>query len=140
MNNNNKDQIEYCNILKTSTRETYNNIEKVFCPVLKEYVIFNARGFHHLLYKPDGTARDVCEIIYKMTLFPLAVPVIKNSVGISDEREIEIRENRKKNTKIKKAKTYALVAVVGKRNPVSVRVIVLKIGTGNYMFLSIMKD
>jgi hypothetical protein len=51
-----------------------------------------------------------------------------------------MRENRKKNAKIKKGKTYTLVAVVGKKKPVATRVIILKVRNGNFMFWSIMKD
>ena len=136
-----KNQIEYCNELKTKIRETYNNIGKVFCPILNTEVVFNAKGFHHLLYKPDGTARDVDEVIYKLKLFPLAIPVIKNALGISEERsDVEVRVSRKKGSKIKKGKIYALTSTVGKRKHIDIRVIILKIGNGNFTFLSIMKN
>jgi len=136
----NQKQINHCKTLIINTKATYNSIKKIYCPILEEYVVFNAKGFHHLLYKPDGTARDIVEKIYKLTLFPLAIPVIKNSIGITEERNIEIRENRKKNAKIKKGKTYALVAMVGRKKPIAIRVIILKVGNGNFIFWSIMKD
>jgi hypothetical protein len=107
---------------------------------LKEDVIFNARGYHHLLYNSDGTARDVREIIYKLTLLPLARPVIQNATGVAEERNVKIRDGRKKSSKIKDAKTYALTANVGRKNPVDVRVILIKIGNGKLMFRSIMRD
>jgi len=127
-------------MLVANTRATYDAIGRVYCPILGKNIVFNAKGFHHLLYKPDGTARDVSERIYKLTLFPLAIPVIRKSMGIADERDEEVRENRKKNAKIKKRKTYALVAVVGKKKPVATRVIVSKVGSGSLIFLSVMKD
>ena len=136
----NQKQINYCKTLIINTRTTYNSIKKIYCPILEESVVFNAKGFHHLLYKSDGTARDVSEKIYKLTLFPLAIPVIKNSIGIAEERNVKIRENRKKSAKIKKGKTYTLVTVVGKKKPVAIRVIILRVGNGNFMFWSIMKD
>ncbi len=134
-----KDPIEYCRVLTNSTRATYDAIGTIYCPILKENVVFNGRGFHHLNYNSDGTPRDVNERIYKMTLFPLAVPVILNATSVDEEREVEIRESRKKGAKLKKGKTYSLVALVGRKNPVHVRVILLKIGNGNLMFRSIMK-
>ena len=136
----NSKTIEYCRVLTTTTRETYNAIEYVSCPVLGIKVIFNSIGFRHLLYKADGTPRDVSEKIYKLTLFPLAISVIKNAVGIDKERDVEICINpRKKNKKFKKGKMFALVAKVGKKNPVSVKVVVLRLGTENHIFYSIMK-
>lgn len=136
----NSKQVGYYHSLKTTTKSAYNAIKNIYCSVLETKIIFNSTGFHHLLYKPDGTARDVSEAIYKLKLFPLAVPVIKNAIGISEEREVNIRVSRKNKSTFKKGKTYSLVAKVGRKNPVSVRVIVLKVGNGNFIFYSIMKD
>lgn len=133
-------QIIYCQTLTTSARVTYDAIGKAYCPFLKEDVIFNARGFHHLNYNSDGTARDVVERIHKLLLVPLVVPVIKNATAIAQERDIKIRESRKKAAPIKDAKTYSLVALVGRKNPIEVRVILMRIGNGILQFRSVMKD
>jgi len=127
-------------MLIINTRAIYDTIGRIYCPILDKSIVFNAKGFHHLLYKPDGTARDVSERIYKLTLFPLAIPVIKKWMVIKDKRNVKVRENRKKGAKIKNMKTYSLVSMVGKENPVATRVIVSKIGNGNFTFLSIMKN
>ncbi|MCX6717817.1 MAG: hypothetical protein NTU76_04050 [Candidatus Taylorbacteria bacterium] len=134
------DPIEYCNILKISSRALYDRIGEVKCPILNENVVFNGRGFHHLLNNSDGTARDVNEIIHKLTFLPLAKSVIKNASRIEEERDVMIRESRKKNSKLKKAKTYCLVARVGNKKPVEVRVILLRIGDGILMFRSVMRN
>jgi len=131
---------ENCKLLKTSTRATYDAIKSVYCPILKKDVVFNARGFYHLSYKPDGTARNVREVIYKLTLVPLAVPVVRNAIGIHEEREITLPKSRKKGAKKIKAKQIALTAIVGRKNPVEVRVIILEIeNSPNPIFWSIMK-
>jgi len=103
-------------------------------------IVFNSIGFRHLTIKPDGTVRNVKESIYKLTLFPLAIPTIKNTSEIVDQRNVTIPVGRGKRKKYKEGKTYALTAYVGKRNPVMVRVIILRIGDGNYNFYSIMKN
>ena len=132
---------EYCRNLTITTKAHYNTIRSVFCPVLNTYVIFNSIGFHHLSYKPDGTARDISERIFKLQLFPLAVPVIKNSVGIDEDREVEVAVGRKSKRKIKKGIISSIVAMVGQNNPVPVRVLILKfIGGKEHIFYSIMKD
>jgi hypothetical protein len=131
--------IAYCNQLKLTSRALYERMDKAYCSVLKEDVIFNMRGFHHLLYNSDGTARDTHEIIYKLTLLPLVKSVIKNATGICEERDIQIRDGRKKSSKLKNGKTYSLSAVVGRKSPVEVRVVLLRIGNGNLMFRSVMK-
>lgn len=134
------DPIEYCKILTSNTKVSYEAIGNVYCPILKETVIFNANGFHHLLYEAGGTPRDVSERIYKLVLFPLVIPVIKNALSVAEERDIEVKASRKKNAPKKKGKHYALVAIVGKKKPVAVRVVLQKIGTGNLTFLSVMKN
>lgn len=134
-------QIEYCNLLTLTTRTAYDAIDRVFCQILQKNIVFNAKGFYHLRYKPDGTARTVAERIYKLSLFPLAVAVIKNAISIDEERNILIFENTKKGAKKIKAKQIALVATVGKNRPVSVRIIVIEFENSlNPIFWSIMKD
>lgn len=143
MTKNPQETIEHCRFLTTTTRGFYSSIKSVSCPVLMTNVIFNSMGFHHLRYKADGTPRNVSAIIYKLNLLPLAIPVIRNAVGIDEERnDIVICINpRKKNKKFIRGKTLALVAKVGKKNPVPVRVIIfLRYSTGEYIFYSIMKD
>lgn len=136
----NQKQIDYCNILITNTKDYYDKIGTIFCPCLKKYVTFNAKGFHHLLYEPIGTPRDIKERIHKLILFLLAVPVIKNATKI-DEKRTGIVPNRKKSAPPKKADYTALVAMVGKNKnvKVKVKVILLKVGTGKLIFWSIMR-
>lgn len=134
----NQEQIDYCNILATNTRDIYDRTDTIFCPCLNENITFNAKGFHHLLYEPIGTPRDVKERIHKLILFPLAIPVIKNAKKIEEER-VMILPNRKKSVAPKKAKYTALVAMVGKNRNVKVKVILLKVGNGKLIFWSIMR-
>ncbi len=119
---------KYCELLNIRTRIIYNKIGSAYCPALGKTVVFNAKGYHHLHYKPDRTARDVKERIYKLRLLPLAVPVIKNADVIESVRNI------------KRGKQFALVAKVGRKNPVEVRVIILEVeNSGHPIFWSIMK-
>lgn len=127
---------EHCKSLLQSTKAVYGAIGKVYCPILEENVTFNAKGFHHFRYKPGGTARNLKDVIQRLTLFPLVVPAIKNAVAIDDEREITITQKGKK----KKVKTYAIVAIVGRKNPVAVRVIILRVGDGKHIFWSVMRN
>ena len=119
----------------------YDSIGRVFCQILQKNIVFNAKGFYHLRYKPNGTARTVAERIYKLTLFPLAVAVIKNAISIDEERDVLIPESTKKGARKIKAKQIALVAIVGKKKPVAVRIIVIEFENSlNPIFWSIMKD
>jgi len=137
---NSSEQIKYCNLLKISAKETYKTYKSIYCRVLNEKITFNSVGFRHLIYKTNGRQRKIKEIIYKLTLLPLAIPVIKNAIRIDSKREILISYSRKKNKKLKKGRTFSLSVIVGKKKPVKIRVIILRIGDGKYIFYSIMKD
>lgn len=131
---------QQCELLNMSAKSTYNAIGSVFCPILDKNIIFNAKGFHHLHYKPDGTPRKTQEKIHKLLLVPLAIPVIKNAIGVYEERKIEMPINRKKGAKKVKAIQYALTALVGRKKPIEVRVIILDVeNSPNPIFWSIMK-
>jgi hypothetical protein len=131
---------EYHKTLSAKTKTYYESIGAVYCPALKKTVVFNAKGFHHLHYKPGGTERSPSEKIHKLTLVPLAVPVIRNATSIHEERLIEIRPSRKKSTEKIKAVQYALVANVGKKKPIQVRLILLEAcGSNGPIFWSIMR-
>ena len=106
-------QIEHLNILKTSVKTTYDATEEIYCPVLEATIVFNSIGFRHLLIKPDGTVRDVKEAVYKLTLFPLAVPTIKFATAVVDERDIKVPVGRGRRRKCKDAKTYAITVLSG---------------------------
>ena len=118
---------------------TYRAIGTIYCPLLKEDVFFNSDGLHHLRYHTDGTARTVSESIYKLTLFPLVIPVIKNAPSIAEKRIVRIKTGRKKSAHQKNGEMYALVAEVGKK-PIAIRVILMRIGNGKLVFRSVMKN
>jgi hypothetical protein len=126
--------------LVNKMRTYYQSIKQVYCPILESDVSFNSNGFHHLRYKADGTSRTKKEIEYKLRLLPLAIPVIKNAIGIAETRQIIFTTGRGACAKKKQATAYALVAIVGAKNPIAVRVIIVKVGNGKPFFYSIMKD
>lgn len=118
----------YRDELKQYTKEKYDKIKKVYCFCLKEYVIFNSKGFHHLLYDTQGRARTINEQIYRLNLFPLVIPVIKKT------KKIASYKLNKKNIG-----DWTLIEKVGKNNDVKIKVILRKRGNGNITFCSVMK-
>jgi len=110
-------------------RKWYKKIGKVYCSILKEYVIFNSKGFYHLRYSGDRE-RTVKEQMYKIGLLPLVIPVIKNVE--------KIEEYRKELSNGKEVEYWILKEVVGSQNTMT-KVILRRIGTGNITFYSVMK-
>ncbi len=109
------------------TRSRYDSIGRIWCPVLNSYVHFTSEGRLHLIYKGNRKKRPVKEQIYKLKLFPLAIPVLKNSKEIQawrfsdSERDIQY---------------YAIRGSAG-RNKIQIRVIVKRTGDGQFNYHSI---
>jgi len=131
---------EYRNQLLQKTKGFYSKIEKVYSPCIKDHIYFNAQGFHHLQYENSGTPRTIAEQIYKLKLFPLVIPTIKKCKVVDEKKIVRIHVGRKKKAKIKDAEFWSLVHDgVGKKGKAKVRVIIRKIGTGNFIYWSVMK-
>ena len=113
-------------------RAWYKTIGKIYCPSLKESVVFNSKGFRHLRYDSTGKARTIKEQKYKLGLLPLVIPVIKNAKKI-DKYEIIYSKPLGKHCEM-----WSIKSVVGKQNT-QVKVILRRIGDGNITFFSVMK-
>ncbi|MCK4355012.1 hypothetical protein KAW43_01500 [Candidatus Parcubacteria bacterium] len=112
-------------------RRWYKSIKKVYCPVLKQDVFFTSKGFHHLVY-PNGKMRPIKEQMYKLGLLPLVIPVIKGAKKIHKYEKSFIKDLGKN------AEFWTLKEVVGQQETLA-KVILRKVGTGNIIFLSVMK-
>jgi len=128
---------KYAYKLRKYTTKKYSLIDKIYCPALKENIFFSSIGLRHLRYKPDGTSRNLREIIYKMKLFPCVVGVVMKSKKITGVRKTHIQYSRGNLYKKKPATTYSIVDTV---KDVSIRVILIRIGNGRCRFYSVMKD
>lgn len=65
----------------------YKTISKVFCPVLNDWVIFNAKGFYHLRYDGAGKQRLIKEQYRRMNLLKYASQVISSGRNFIETRE-----------------------------------------------------
>ena len=65
-------------------RSWYKKIEKVFCPVLNEWVIFNAKGFYHLRYDGTGAMRTQKEQERRFRALGSSIEVIQETLEIID--------------------------------------------------------
>jgi hypothetical protein len=109
-------------------RAEYKGYMPVFCPVLKEYVIFNAKGFNHLLFRPKGREREQTEQIARLNILPFASRIIQFSIGL---------KRRERRTAIGKTiKYWGLESVI---NGQRIRVVLRRIGNGKLHFWSIMQ-
>lgn len=111
----------------------YDSIGRVWCKILNSYVHFTSEGRLHLIYKGNRKKRPVAEQRYKLRLFPLVIPVLKNADTIQDWRF------PKANTGSSDTQFYAITCVVSHKRPIEVRVIVKRTGDGQLNYHSVME-
>lgn len=119
--------------LLNEKRVWYKAVRKSYCPILNEDIIFNAKGFHHLLFDGLGHPRSHKERMYKLGLLPLAIPVLKTATSIYEYTPPQFSKSLNKNVEY-----WILKEVVGKQKTV-VTVVLRRIGTGQITFYSIWK-
>lgn len=113
-------------------RTKYDSIGRVRCNILNTDIYFTSEGKNHLLYKANRKKRNAVEQRYKLRLFPLVIPVIKQATEIKSWRFLNEPETDD-------VQHYALAACVGKQKT-AVRVIIKRAGDGQFNFHSVMLD
>jgi len=109
----------------------YKTIRRCYCPALKTEVIFNSKGFRHLLYDGQGRPRSTSERNHRLSLLPLVVPVLKKAKNISEYRGPKYYELLDKF-----AEYWMFQEAVGEKD-IKVTVILRRIGNGSIIFYSV---
>jgi hypothetical protein len=113
-------------------KKEYKNYKPVWCEALHENIEFNSDGFNHLRFNSKRKPRELVEQIYKLSLLPLVIPVIKTTHIIESNR-VKILSNGKR------IEYWSLVGKVGKNKSI-VRVVLRRTGvSGKLHFWSVMK-
>jgi len=118
--------------LKEHQKIFYQEIGCIFCPVLEDMVHFTSYGFNHLVSKPNRNPRKIGEQKLKLYCLTFAPQVVANSTEIVTTRETKLRIKGKWKSVIRLGIIYEV------KPGVVMRVIIEKIGDGNYQFLSVM--
>jgi hypothetical protein len=119
--------------LLNEKRVWYKAAKQSYCPILNANIIFNSKGFHHLLFDGLGHPRVHKERMYRLGLLPLVIPVLKTAVNIS---EYVPQTYSKKHNKL--VEYWILKETVGKQKTL-VTVVLRRIGSGNITFYSVWK-
>ena len=134
-------EIDVFNKKKETARKFYEKLKPLYCPYLDGVVVFNSKGFHHLRYSA-GSERPKGVQVLKFALLPLAIKIIKNSATLQEyKKELQTfgRPDKAGMKKTKEVEYLAFIAIVTTKK-VKVRVILRRIGTGNFIFWSVMPD
>ncbi len=133
--------IEYFNQRKEKAKNIYAAQKSIYNPYFKCEIVLNSDGFHHLQFS-DRRERNKKEQLLKFSLLPLALKVVRNSGTIQEHRKgvISIGQAGKDGFKqTKNVEYWAFVAIVGD-SEIKIRVIIRRIGDGNFVFWSVMPD
>ncbi len=110
-------------------REKYKKIGEIECSAFAgEKVVFNAKGFSHLMYQGSGKekSRPEKESQTRVGLIPRAVKLLQMMPLPQEESEYEVEG--------KKYKYWAFEAVVGDKR---IKVVVRQVGNGKKHFWSV---
>ncbi|MCX6716154.1 MAG: hypothetical protein NT077_04035 [Candidatus Taylorbacteria bacterium] len=110
-------------------RNWYKTLKSVYCSCLKADIIFNSKGFHHILFDSSGHRRPPVKIIRRLELMKFAPGIIKlakNPVWLTDTGSIEFIVFRRQ--------------IWIKNKNTTVRVVIRKTKPGNHFYLSVMDE
>ncbi len=115
--------------LLDQTRAWYKTIKKVYCPALEADVLFNSKGFHHLLYEGNGVPRPIAEQMMRLELVRYAPIIIGGANDVTWRRKLNGQEY-----------LVFLKMIDHGTQPILLRVIVVRKINGNHFYYSIMDD
>lgn len=126
---------------KDQTYNKYKTIRQVYCPYLKENIIFNSNGFRHLIYKNKHIKRDETTQLFRFRLLPKAVKLLTITTTLQEEEKYKsdflIKQH---NLRIEKKKDVVYLGFIAIIDRWKIKVIVKKIGNGNYFFWSVIPN
>ena len=128
---------------KIKAEEFFSSQKTIHNPYLQTEVIFNSDGFHHLRFSARRE-RNKKEQILKFNLLPMAPKVIKKAGTLQEYRKTLIAVGRKSKrdglTRMKEVEYWGFIAIVGKNEPIKIKVILRRVGAGNVIFWSVMPE
>ena len=124
--------------VKTKGEELYKEISEVYCPFLKEKIIFNTQGLEHLKFKRREKTRLEQDQYMRFKLIHLAPEILKTSHTLQGKLQTKkferVRVHSRTENILKIVTYYEFIALVNRDR---VKVIVKQIENGEKFFWSI---
>ena len=131
---------------KLKAEEYYKSIVRPYCPYFSKEIVFNSDGFHHLQFS-SGSEREKQSQLHKFNLLPYVVEILKKSGTVQEYRKQWGKVGRKKtdgSEEMKEMEYWGFVAIVDNHIktelPEKIKVILRRVGNGNIIFWSVMRD
>jgi len=117
----------------------YTDIGRVYSPVFRDFVHFNAVGFNHIIFKGPRSEREKSSQILRFKLLPLAKKLIAISTTYQEYeesvKEFEVTIYKRRVMKNKLVRYWGVIAIIDGRK---IKVILRKVGdNGTLHFWSI---
>ncbi|OGF35950.1 hypothetical protein A2482_03365 [Candidatus Falkowbacteria bacterium RIFOXYC2_FULL_48_21] len=133
-------QCEFQNVRKKAEL-FYQSVGELFCPALKSKIKFNSDGFHHLRYDNSRAERSKPEQKNKLLFLKKAIVILQVATTIQEYRKTvqavgKVRQDGFRKTSL--VEYFGFVAITNLANGIRVKVIVRKMGDGDYHFWSLM--
>ena len=127
--------------LMERARLFYQGLGEIFCPALKSKIKFNSAGFHHLRYDNSRAERSKAEQKNKLLFLKKAIVILKVTTTIQEYRKTvqavgKVRRDGFRKTNL--VEYFGFVAITNLAKGIRVKVIIRKIGDGDYHFWSLM--
>jgi len=110
---------------KNKTYREYKKIDKIYCPYFKTDVVFNSKGFWHIVYTARNKKRDGKTQELRFRLLDKAVKILKITTTLQEYEQ---------NAKIC---YYGFIAII---NNWKLKVIIKKQGNGQLYFWSVIPN
>ncbi len=134
------DDEQYFNEKKEKARAIFNAQKSIRNPYFQRDIIMNSDGFHHLQFSARRE-RSKREQLFKFSLLPLALEIIKKSGTIQEYRKLLTPIGKKSlrdgSIPMKNVEYWGLVGIVGVKE-IKVRAVLRRVGDGNITFWSVM--
>jgi len=130
----------YFEAKRQKAAEIYSRQRTIHSPYFKSDISLTSNGFHHLQFS-DRHERSKEEQVLKFTLLPLGLKVLQQAATVQEYRKLlcpvgekAIRDGSRP---MKLVEWWGFVAIFIPQD-IKIRVIVRKVGNGNFNFWSVM--
>lgn len=126
--------------LREEAEKFYKSIDRIRCPALNVDVCFTSDGFHHLRYDNNRSERSKQEQRNKLMYLKSATKIISITSTIQEFRTGLLAVGKARNglRLTKRVEFYAFNAILKLAKGVRIRVVVRRVGDGQFHFWSVM--
>jgi|ERR1039458_91811 hypothetical protein len=118
-------------------RQRYNATKNTYCPLLKEVVYFNNKGFFHITHDGRDRLRPEADARMRLNLIPHIDKVISHSTKLNRNPVLVPKTETKFNKELSYYELYHYLGRSKSKRKVGIIVVLRRIGNGRLHFYSV---